>query len=99
MFSARLPHDLMPNAVSTRLAELRAAGTRIIDLTETNPTAVGLAVPGGLLSSLASEGVTTYDPQPFGMEEARRAVAATCAGLWPDIQAANIALTASTSEA
>ena len=42
MFSSRLPTALEENAVTRALARLRTAGTPIVDLTETNPTAVGL---------------------------------------------------------
>ena len=39
VFSSRVPRDAAPNAWARRLAELRAAGRELIDLTEANPDA------------------------------------------------------------
>ena len=41
MFSNRLPPYAEVNPLSRALASLKAAGIRITDLTESNPTAVG----------------------------------------------------------
>jgi aspartate/methionine/tyrosine aminotransferase len=95
MFSSRLPR-LTPNAVSADLARLRAAGVPLLDLTETNPTAVGLAYPPDLLAPLADARSLRYRPAPFGDLEARAAVAAT---LGPTISPDRVVLTSSTSEA
>ena len=77
MFSSRLPARLTPNAVSVDLARLRAAGVPLVDLTETNPTAAGLAYPPDLLAPLADARSLRYRPAPFGDAEARGAVAAS----------------------
>jgi aspartate/methionine/tyrosine aminotransferase len=74
MFSSRLPARLTPNAVTGDLARLRAAGVALLDLTETNPTAVGLAYPPDLLAPLADPRSLRYRPSPFGDAEARRAI-------------------------
>jgi aspartate/methionine/tyrosine aminotransferase len=101
MFSARLPHERSPNAVTTRLAAMRRAGVRLFDLTETNPTRVGLPVAPGLAHALDSPRAAMYEPAPFGLEDAREAVrlayAASHAGLAVGID--QIVLTATTSEA
>ena len=53
MFSSRLPAELAPNALSRAVERARRVGRAILDLTETNPTAVGLPYPADLLGSLA----------------------------------------------
>jgi aspartate/methionine/tyrosine aminotransferase len=98
MFSARLPGRLTPNAVSARVAALRASGTPFLDLTQTNPTVVGLGYDADLTHALASSDGLVYAPEPFGLRSARVAVAAAyapAAGISPD----QVVLTASTSEA
>jgi aspartate/methionine/tyrosine aminotransferase len=74
MFSSRLPARLTPNALSVDLARLRAAGVPLVDLTETNPTAVGLAYAPDLLAPLADSRSLRYRPSPFGDVAARAAV-------------------------
>jgi aspartate/methionine/tyrosine aminotransferase len=98
MFSSRLP-PLAPNAFSRALARARKAGRPLLDLTESNPTAVGLPYPDDLRHALADPGVMTYAPDPRGARPAREAVAAEYArrGIAADPDA--IVLTASTSEA
>jgi len=94
-----LPHDLTPTRLAAAVARLRASGRAVIDLTESNPTRVGLAYPPGLLAALADPRGLVYDPQPFGMPEARAAVAMDYARRGVDVAPQRIALTASTSEA
>ena len=47
MFSSRFHWDLRPNRLTQAIAAKRAAGARILDLTESNPTHAGLHYPGG----------------------------------------------------
>ena len=51
MISSRLPADLSPNAVTRAIAARLAGGQPLIDLTESNPTRVGIRLsrrsPGG----------------------------------------------------
>jgi hypothetical protein len=96
MFSSRFPR-LQPNALDAVLTRARASGARLLDLTETNPTVVGIDYPAGLLSALADPAVARYAPDPRGSRAAREAVAATWAGAGPG--ADQIVLTAGTSEA
>jgi aspartate/methionine/tyrosine aminotransferase len=98
MFSARLPAVLAPNAVAVRLAELRASGVSIVDLTQTNPTVAGLPYPPELTDALASSDALVYVPEPFGLTTAREAVARSY-GPAAAIRADRVMLTASTSEA
>jgi hypothetical protein len=95
MFSSRLPDIFASNALSRSLDRLRAAGTPLLDLTETNPTAVGLSYPDDVLAPLSNPQASRYRPAPLGLQPARAAVAAATPGSSPD----RIVLTASTSEA
>lgn len=97
--STRLPADLAPNRLSLATARLRASGRALIDLTESNPTRADLPYPADLLAALASTEALAYDPQPFGRETARAAVAADYARRGVDVPASRICLSASTSEA
>ena len=99
MFSNRLPGHAEVNALSRAVATLRAAGTAFVDLTESNPTRVGLPYPADLLSAAASDRALCYDPQPFGLRTAREAVAADYARRGVVVDAADVVLSASTSEA
>ena len=74
MFSSRVPHDLTPNKVTQCLERLRAEGTPLVDLTESNPTRAGIEYPAGLLDALAAPAAQVYDPRPFDLPEAREAV-------------------------
>ena len=99
MFSSRLPARLTRNALSEARVRLRAAGVQVLDLTETNPTAVGLPYPEDVLAALANPRGAIYDPSPLGLGEAREAVCETYARRGIAIDPAHSVLTASTSEA
>ena len=45
MFSSRFHWDFRPNRLTQLLAEKRRQGTPMLDLTESNPTHAGFAVP------------------------------------------------------
>ena len=99
MFSSRLPATLAPNAVSRAVAALRQSGVRLLDLTETNPTSVGLPYPEDVLAPLSDPRAQRYLPDPRGLVEARQAVAAEYANGRAPISSDRIVLTSSTSEA
>jgi len=99
MFSRRLPWPLRENRLSILLGERRRRQAPLLDLTESNPTRVGLAYPADrLAAALADPGVSSYDPDPRGHESARRAVAAFCARRGQAASPDRIVLTAGTSE-
>jgi alanine-synthesizing transaminase len=98
MFSLRLPAVLAENALTREIGRLRASGAPIIDLTETNPTRVGLPYPPALVNALADPRALEYRPSPFGLEAAREAVAADLARGGRAVSADRLVLTASTSE-
>ncbi len=97
-FSSRLP-SLRPNRLSQALQEMHTRGVAFLDLTDTNPTRVGLAYPSDLLQELASPSALAYDPEPRGLLRAREAVAADLARLGVQVDPDHLVLTASTSEA
>jgi alanine-synthesizing transaminase len=99
VFSARLPASLTVNRLTRTLAALRAGEVDILDLTETNPTRVGLDYPPALLAPLADPGSLTYAPTPRGLLSAREAIAIDYVRHGLDVDPSNIYLTASTSEA
>jgi aspartate/methionine/tyrosine aminotransferase len=99
MFSNRLPPNPVPNALSRRLAALRAERVPFVDLTESNPTRAGFTYPDDLLRGLADATALRYEPQPFGLPVARAAVAADHTRRGALVDPAQVVLTASTSEA
>lgn len=97
--SSRLPPSITPNAITKRLTELAADGIPVIDLTESNPTRVGLPYPDDLLTPLGVPGGLRYAPEPLGMDTARKAVAADAERRGTRVDPRQVVLTASTSEA
>ncbi|MCX6537641.1 MAG: pyridoxal phosphate-dependent aminotransferase [Acidobacteria bacterium] len=99
MFSSRLSFDLTPNRLSAALTRLRGVHIDIDDLTESNPTAVGLVYPPRLLDALSTPASLSYHPQPFGRPAARQAVVDDCRRRGFAVSRDRVVLTASTSEA
>jgi aspartate/methionine/tyrosine aminotransferase len=103
MFSRRTQWELEPNALSRALAARRAAREAVVDLTLTNPTAVGLRYHASFYASLhegpLAAGLAAYEPEPFGLASAREAVASYYRSRGCACVAADVWLCASTSEA
>lgn len=99
MFSERVSRSLQENRITQAIRRARAAGRPLIDLTETNPTAAGFHYPESMLTPLASPAALSYQPQPFGLQHAREAVARDYARRGANAAPDRIVLTASTSEA
>lgn len=99
MFSSRLPATLTTNAFSAAIAELRAQGVALLDLTVTNPTTVGLPYRAHALGSLADSRSLSYEPSAFGMPSARQAVADEMSTSDVRVDPDRVVLTSSTSEA
>jgi alanine-synthesizing transaminase len=99
MFSNRLPPDAELNALSRAVESSRAAGTGLIDLTESNPTRAGFDYPVDLLAPLSDDRSLRYEPHPFGLLSARAAVADEFARRGVIVDPASLVLSASTSEA
>lgn len=99
MFSRRLPDHADTNALTRALDELRAEGTPFVDLTESNPTRADLPYDPQILNVLADPRGLRYEPHPLGLASARAAVAAEQARRGMHVDAGQVVLTASTSEA
>src|SRR5580692_4337430 len=77
MFSERTNWKLAPNRFTRALEQARAGGTKILDLTASNPTRVDLHYEkDSILQALAAAESLDYDPQSKGLRGAREAVAA-----------------------
>ena len=93
--SRRSAPDDQPNAVTLARARAEAAGIRLTDLSDSNPTHHGLfdpAIADAVAHSAAR--ATHYDPDPRGPQRAREALAARFGGSPSDYW-----LTAGTSQA
>ncbi|HXW99944.1 MAG TPA: hypothetical protein VEJ00_01935, partial [Candidatus Acidoferrales bacterium] len=77
MFSDRTNWRLAQNRLTLALQEARARGSKILDLTVSNPTRIGLEYDSqAILAALGSARGLDYDPQAKGLPAAREAVAA-----------------------
>jgi alanine-synthesizing transaminase len=106
VFSTRLPWDRPENTLARLLRTRRAQGGALLDLTEGNPTRVGLPGvdldwEGQVRAALAGAAIAPYEPTPRGLPAARAAIAAedartddARAALSPD----QLVLTSSSSE-
>ena len=99
MFSARTNWDLSENELAAEVRVARERGADLLDLTVSNPTQCGFSYPANLLAPLSEPDALTYEPAPFGMLKARSAVAAYYRDHGADVEASQICLTTSTSEA
>ncbi len=100
MFAKRTNWNLAPNRLSEALAAHRAAGKPLLDLTVSNPTECGFEYDrSAILDALTNPAGLTYEPNPKGLESARRAVAGYYSARKEDVLHEDIFLTTSTSEA
>ena len=111
MFSERTNWKLVQNRFTEALEGARAGGAKILDLTASNPTRVGLEYDSRtILAALGSERALDYDAQAKGLVHAREAVAGyyrdrsghgerdVASNVSTDVDAERIILTTSTSE-
>jgi alanine-synthesizing transaminase len=100
LFADRTNWNLAPNRLSEALARHRSSGKPLIDLTASNPTECGFTYDREkILSALANPQGLSYEPQPKGLVPARQAIAGYYAGRGDSVNANDILLTTSTSEA
>lgn len=93
-WSRRLPWEHPANRLTRAVEERRARGLPVLDLTETNPTRVGIPYPEDELAEILRRAADpAYEPHPRGALAAREALAASLS-CSPD----DLVLTASTSE-
>ena len=75
MFSSRTNWKLARNRYTEAVEDARSRGVRLLDLTASNPTRVGLRYDSAaILGALGSERAMDYDPQAKGLLSAREAV-------------------------
>jgi alanine-synthesizing transaminase len=100
VFSRRTGHERHPNRLSQELERRRAAGAPLVDLTLGNPTLAGIPYACEVARAVAeAPQVSRYEPLPFGLPSARRAVSELWQSRGIAVPETRIALTASTSEA
>jgi alanine-synthesizing transaminase len=98
-FSSRVPESQPVNALTRAVDRAHAAGRSLANLTESNPTRVGLVYPPDYLAALDDSRAAVYDPEPLGMRVAREAVATDAGRRGVRVDPERVVLTASTSEA
>ncbi|MGE0407105.1 MAG: pyridoxal phosphate-dependent aminotransferase [Candidatus Korobacteraceae bacterium] len=98
MFSHRTGWNLSQNRYSQAVERCRAGQRPLLDLTASNPTAVGLHYDPELLSALANPAALAYTPDPRGLLSAREAVCRYYADRGDQVNVEQIILTTSTSE-
>ncbi|MCX7026217.1 MAG: pyridoxal phosphate-dependent aminotransferase [Spirochaetes bacterium] len=95
VFSPRSDFGTQPNLLARLRSEKLASGSPVLDMSASNPTALGLLHdPAALASAFSSAANIRYDPEPRGLDLAREAVA-EATGADPQ----SLYLCASTSEA
>src|SRR5690348_17628415 len=100
MFAKRTDWNLETNRLSAALEAHRAAGKPLIDLTISNPTECGFQYDSeAILDALRNPAALKYEPNPRGLEVARRAVAQYYTEHAAAISLQDIFLTTRTSEA
>jgi len=96
MFSRRTEWNLAHNRLTIAHQEAISSGSKIIDLTISNPTRAGIEYDeSAILSALANPKALDYDPQPKGLRSAREAVVRYYASI---VDPESLILTTSTSE-
>src|SRR5271165_6245031 len=96
-FSRRTAWNLQENALSRALADLRATGRPILDLTRSNPTECGFDYDEKeIKSALSQPKILRYVPQPLGLLSARQAISAYYADLQEHVRAEDLVLTSGT---
>ncbi len=99
-WSARTQWDMAETPWARELARLRAAGKQLWDLTASNPTACGFAYDAAsILGPLNDPEALHYEPNPMGLRPAREAVSRYYRDHGASVDAEQIFLTTSTSEA
>jgi len=99
MFAERTNWNFAGNRLSEALAWHRAGGKRLFDLTVSNPTECGFDYKTEtILGALHNPAALRYEPNPKGLEVARRVVAGYYAEHGATVPLDDIVLTASTSE-
>lgn len=100
MFSRRTAWNLTQNRYTEALDRFRASGRRLLDLTASNPTNIGLVYEEDrILSALSNPKELDYEPTAKGLPVAREAIASYYKEKGITVSPENLFLTVSTSEA
>jgi alanine-synthesizing transaminase len=100
MFADRTNWNLEANRLSEALTRHRNAGKPLLDLTVSNPTECGFEYDrAAILAALGNPAALAYQPNPRGLEAARRAIAGFYAARGDSVSIQDMVLTTSTSEA
>lgn len=100
IFSRRTAHDFAPNALTLALADRRARGLPVCDLTESNPTCTALPYDHARIARAFTDArALKYEPHALGLASARETVRELQRTAGFDVPVDRILLTASTSEA
>ena len=99
-WSSRTQWDMAETPWAQRLAQLRAAGAQLWDLTASNPTRCGFAYEdASILAALEDPAILHYEPEPRGLRPAREAISLYYRDHGTTVDPDQIFLTTSTSEA
>ncbi|HEX3594593.1 MAG TPA: pyridoxal phosphate-dependent aminotransferase [Polyangiaceae bacterium] len=99
-FSGRSHLDRRQNRLAAALSERAVVGRAHLDMTVSNPTRANVAYDhAALLTAVSRREALIYEPEPFGLGDARAVVAALWGERRVDVEPARVVLTASTSEA
>ncbi len=100
MFSRRTAWDVSPNRLAHARLHHQSCGREALDLASSNPTMLDLVYPEDFYAELFDPRGMFYNPEPFGLDVARHAVAEHYYGRrGRRINAERVCLNASTSEA
>jgi alanine-synthesizing transaminase len=100
MFSERTRWNLEKNRLSHKLAELRASGQTILDLTRSNPTECAFSYDEQRIQrALAQPASLLYQPDPGGIKSSRQAISAYYQQQQVHLASDDLILTSGTSEA
>jgi aspartate/methionine/tyrosine aminotransferase len=100
LFSDRVDFDFETNQLTKILDKKRLQGTEVVDLTQSNPTRVGIHYPEEeLKEALVGTCPISYTPDPRGLWTAREAVTRYYSNRSCEVEPEDVLLTASTSEA
>ena len=97
MFSRRTEHDPAPNDLTRAVRERRTRGLPVWDLTDANPTGLGLPLLDETL--LAQPAARRYEPDALGHRVAKESIVAEYAKAGIAVDPERVVVTASTSEA
>jgi alanine-synthesizing transaminase len=99
MFSSRLSWNPHTNRITQSIEALKHSGVELVDLTETNPTAVGFDYDAiAVCRAISPPTILEYHPSPRGLTPARQAVVDYYRDHGKVIDRESVFLTSSTSE-